>query len=186
MREKEQAVKSVIRVLIACIGIVILIPGIFSAQGTATELAGTWSGRTTSQSAKPYRVTVILDGTGSGFIEYPNRKCGGTLRFIGKNGNTSSYQESITHGKANCTVSGRVVLIPEGNALAFSWSAGDDKATATLTSTQSGQLTGCPDCDLALAKDIQACYGVGNTPGLQACLDKADEDSRTCQMSCRP
>ncbi len=178
--------KVVIRVLIVCIGIAILIPSIFSAQGTAAGLAGTWSGRTTSQAAKPYRVTVILDGTGSGFIEYPNRKCGGTLRFLGKNGNTSTYQETITHGKASCPQSGRVALIPDGNALAWSWTAGDDKSIATLTSTQAGQLTGCPDCDLNLAKDIQACYGVGNTPGLQACLDKADEASRTCQMSCRP
>ena len=174
------------RFLLICIGIVILIPGIFSAQGTVAGLSGTWSGRTTSQAAKPYRVTVILDGTGSGFIEYPNRKCGGTLRFLGKNENTSSYQETITHGKANCPQSGRVALIPDGNALDWSWTAADDKATATLTSTQSGQLTGCPDCDLAFAKDIQACYVVGNTTGQQACLDKADDDARACQMSCRP
>ena len=172
--------------LIVCIGIVILIPTILPAQGTPAALAGTWSGRTASQPAKPYRVTVILDATGAGFIEYPNRKCGGTLRFVHKYGDTLSYQETITHGMTSCPKNGRVRLIPSGNTLAWSWTAGDDRATATLTSSNAGQLTGCPDCDLSLARDIQACYVTGNSSGLQTCLDKADEDSRTCQMSCRP
>jgi hypothetical protein len=178
-------VKIAARFLIICVGILIAIPGLFSAQETTAGLSGTWSGRATKEGAKPYPVRVILDGSGAGYIEYPNKKCGGTLRFIGKNGNTSSYQETITHGQANCPQSGRVALIPDGKALTWSWSARDDKATATLTSTQAG-LTGCPDCDLSFDKDIQACYVVGNNTGQQACLDKADDNLRSCQMSCRP
>jgi hypothetical protein len=173
------------RFIIFCVGMIILAPGFFLAQQTDARLAGTWSGRATRQGAKSYTVTVILDGTGAGFIEYPNRKCGGTLRFVRKSGDTLSYQETITHGAASCTQSGRVDLVPSGSVLAWNWSAGEDKATATLTTTQTVALSGCPDCDLNYDKDMQACYPVGNSGIQQKCLEKADEDLRTCQMSCK-
>jgi hypothetical protein len=177
--------KMAARFLVIFVGIAILAPGFYLAQQTAAGLTGTWSGRATRQGAKSYSVTVILDGTGSGFIEYPNMKCGGTLKFVRKYGDTLSYKETITHGKAKCSEDGRVDLIPSGNVVAWSWSAGDDKATATLTATQANALNGCPECELNYDKDLQACYALPNLGDQQKCEDKADEDSRTCGASCR-
>jgi hypothetical protein len=173
------------RFVVLCLGIIFVSPGFYSAQQTAASLSGTWSGRATQQGAKAFNVTVILDGSGSGFIEYPNKKCGGTLRFVRKNGDTLSYQETITHGKTTCAQNGRVDLLSDGNTLAWTWSAGADKATATLAETEVGGSSGCSDCDLNYDNSIQACYPIANSGDQQRCQDRADDDARTCHASCK-
>lgn len=173
------------RFLIVFVGFIALIPGFFSAQQTAAGLAGTWSGRATKPGVRPYTVTVVLDGTGAGFIEYPSMKCGGTLHFVRKNGDALTYRETITHGKTKCSEEGRVDLLPSGNSLAWTWSAGEQKATATLTEMQSSGESGCVDCDLNYDRDLVACYRAANAAEQQRCQDRADEDARTCRTTCK-
>jgi hypothetical protein len=173
------------RFLVVCVGIVVLVLGFLSAQETAAGLSGTWSGRATKEGAKPYKVTVILDGSGAGFIEYPAMKCGGTLHFVRKTGDTLSYRETITHGKASCAENGRVDVVPNGNVLAWSWSAGEHKASATLSKMEAIALSGCADCDLKYDQDLQACYRIANSVDQQKCQDQAEEDAQDCQGTCK-
>ena len=173
------------RFLVVCVGIVVLVLGFLSAQQTAPGLAGTWSGRATKQGTKSYRVTVILNGSGAGFIEYADMKCGGTLRFVRKEGNILSYKETITHEKTACAQDGQMDVVANGKVLVWSWSAGESKATAKLTATLASAPSGCERCDFAYDRDFQACYRLANAGDQQKCQDLAEEDALTCKRSCQ-
>lgn len=128
---------------------------------------------------------MILDGSGAGFIEYPEMKCGGTLRFLRQAGDTLSYGETITHGKASCGPDGRVDVVPSENALTWNWSAGENKATAMLSKTSAGALAGCVQCDINYDRDIQACYRRTNAADQQKCEDVAQDDAKSCNATCK-
>lgn len=185
---KGAIMKTFARYIVLSIAVLILAPGLFWARQTAPGLAGTWSGKTTKHEgpkSSATNVIFILDGSGAGFIEYPKLKCGGTLHLVRKNGDTLSYQETITHGKANCSEDGRVDVVPDGNALAWTWSAGQNKATATLTASQASSALGCVECDVNYDNELQACYRMTNSADQQKCQNNADDDLRICQTSCK-
>jgi hypothetical protein len=143
--------------------IVVLPFSLLDAQKTNTGLAqGTWSGRANGADVKSYSVTVTLDGTGVGFVEYSSLKCGGKLRFVRRTGNTFSYRETITHGKTKCGAAGQVDMVPNGDQLFWSPAAGGQKVTATLTMVDNPGPHACSSCELNYDQNAAACYRIAN------------------------
>jgi hypothetical protein len=167
-------------------GIAVLLSSALQAQKPAVGLSGgMWSGQATGADAKSYSVTVTLDGTGAGFVEYPSMKCGGRLQFVRKSGDTFSYREKITHGQAKCGPAGQVDMVPNGSQLIWTRSAGGTKATATLTSVDNPGPNGCASCELDYDQAIQACIRVANSDERQKCQDRAEDDLQTCEGACQ-
>jgi hypothetical protein len=174
-------------VAFVCLCIAVLVSGVLHAQKPATGLAGgMWSGRATGTDAQSYSVTVTLDGSGNGFVEYPSMKCGGKLRFVRKNGATFSYRETITHGQTKCGAAGQVDLIPNGTQLMLTRSAGASKATATLASVDNPGPNGCASCELNYDQSYQACFrSSASADDRQKCQDRAEDDLHTCEGVCQ-
>jgi hypothetical protein len=173
--------------LCICLGIAVLISSPLRAQKTAPGLAGgMWSGRATGADAKSFSVTVTLDGSGAGFIEYPSLKCGGKLRFVRKNGELFSYRETITHGQSRCGAAGQVDLVANGSELMLTRSAGGSKSTATLTSVDSPGPNGCASCELNYDRNYQSCFNTTNSSDdRQKCQDRAEDNLHTCEGVCQ-
>ena len=66
-----------------------------------------------------YPVTVKIDASGNGTIDYSTLKCGGTLAAAGRSGAGFVFKETLTYG-SNCTA-GDITLVPSGNSLRFEW-----------------------------------------------------------------
>jgi hypothetical protein len=170
---------------VVCLSIV-GISGYVHAQKNAPGLAGgRWAGRADAGDAKSYSVTVILDGNGTGFIEYPSMKCGGTLHFVRKNGEAFLYREAITHGQSKCGASGQVELIPDGADLTWTRLSAGTHASATLSSVQSENTGDCTSCEISYDQSVAACYRNPSMDDRQKCLDRAEDDLHTCEGICK-
>lgn len=166
--------------------VILFLPSrLLDAQKTVTGLArGTWSGRASGTDAKSYSVTVTLDGTGAGFVEYPSRKCGGTLRFVRQYGNTFSYRETITHGQTKCGPAALVDMVPNGEQVLWTRAAGSQKVTATLTVVDNPGPHACARCEMDYDQNVAACYRIANADDRQKCQDRAEDNLHTCEQIC--
>jgi len=173
-------------VALVFVGISILAFSSLDAQNSSTGLArGIWSGSAKGPDSKPYRVTVTLDGTGTGFVEYSTMKCGGKLRFVRKNGMTYSYGETITHGQAKCGAAGRVDLIANGEQLMWTRITGNKKTSATLLSVGMPDPDDCTSCELNYDQNYDACFTISNADDRQKCQDRAQDNLQTCESDCQ-
>jgi hypothetical protein len=174
--------------LFVCLCVAALFAGFALGQDAgANGPMGRWSGRATDANSKSFNVTVMLDGSGAGFIEYPSRKCGGSLKLV-RRGNTSfSYQERITHGQAACTTGGFVDLAPNGGQMDWTRTAGGTKSTAVLDSDEgTAAPNGCASCEMNYDQSIQSCARSNSTSDdRQKCRSQADDDLRNCEGDCR-
>jgi hypothetical protein len=172
-------------VVFVCLGLAVLSSTIVRAQKPAAGLnRGMWSGRASGPDSKLYRVTVTLDGTGAGFIEYSTIKCGGKLRFIRKNGVVYSYRETITHGQTRCGAAGQINLIANGEQLMLTRIAGNQKTSATLLSVDMPDPNDCTSCELNYDQNYEACYRISNADDRQQCQDRAQDNLQTCESAC--
>lgn len=171
--------------ILICLGVVILPFSLLEAQKVDMGLArGMWSGRATGTNVKSYSVTVALDGTGVGFVEYPSLKCGGKLRFVRQIGNQYSYRETITHGQTRCGAAGQLVMIPDGDQLYWTRDTSGKKVTATLTNVDNPGPHACTTCELSYDQSVVACYRLNNADDRQKCQDNAEEARRACEQIC--
>jgi hypothetical protein len=168
-----------------CLVVAVAASGLIHAQNAAARPAGRWSGRATGTDAKPYSVTVILDESGAGLIEYPSLKCGGTLRFVRRSGAAFVYQEKITHGQTKCGQGGRIDVLPDGAQIGWTRSISGTKATATLTSDEDLAEDSCASCEVNYDQALQACFRIANPDDQQKCHDRAEDDLNTCERICR-
>lgn len=177
--------KFVMGVILICFAMVILTFSSLDAQKVDMGLArGMWSGRASGTDVRPYSVTVTLDGTGAGFVEYPSRKCGGKLRFVRQIGNQYSYRETITHGQTKCGAAAQLVMIPDGNQLYWTRVAGGQKVAATLTNVDNPGPHACTTCELNYDQSVVACYRLASADDRQKCQDTAEENRRACEQVC--
>ena len=171
-------------VVFICVGLLFVASGFPQAQKPSSGVAaGTWSGQATG--SKTYSVTVWMDGSGKGYVEYPSLKCGGRLIFVKKNGDTSSFRETITHGQAKCGPAGQIDLTPNGEQLAWTRSAGSNHSNATLTMVAAPGPNECASCELHYDQSYQACFRNSNMDDRQKCQDSAEDELRTCEGACR-
>jgi hypothetical protein len=126
-----------------------------------------------------------MDGSGSGFIEYPSLKCGGKLRFVHKNGDTFSYREMITHGQSKCGAAGVIDIVPDGDQLLWTRSVGENKSTATLMTVAAPGPNACATCELHFDQNYQACDRVSNSDERPKCQETAEDDLRACEGACQ-
>jgi hypothetical protein len=167
-----------------CLGIALCVSGFGHAQKPAAGLAsGMWSGEASSAGARSYSVTVSLDGSGAGFIEYPSMKCGGRLRFVRQNGAAYSYRETITHGQTKCTA-GVVDLVPDGSQLTWIHTAGSQRVTATLDTVDNRANDDCTSCELNYDQALQACFRTSGDDR-QKCQEHAEDDLHSCEGACQ-
>jgi hypothetical protein len=173
-------------VVLVALAMFVMMSGFLHAQKPAAGLAeGVWSGRATGSDSKSFSVTLTMDGSGAGFVEYPSMKCGGQLRFVRKNGESFSYRETITHGQAKCGAAGVIDLTPDGDKLALIRSAGATKSTATLTRVDQPGPNQCATCELHYDQTYQGCYRISDADERQKCQDTAEDDLRTCEGECQ-
>lgn len=173
-------------VILFCLGVCVFSFSSLHAQNSSTGLArGMWSGHYSGPDAKVYHVTVTLDGTGAGFIEYSTMKCGGKLHFARKSGEDYSYRETITHGRAKCGAAGQVELIADGEQLMWTRTAGGKKMSATLLSVDMPDADDCTSCELNYDQNYDACYTISNGDDRQKCLDKAQDNLQNCEGACQ-
>lgn len=167
-----------------CTGLFFAASGFPQAQKPAPGVAkGTWSGQATG--SKSYSVTVWMDGSGKGYVEYPSLKCGGRLTFVKKNADTSSYRETITHGQAKCGAAGQIDLTPDGEQMGWARTAGSNHSNATLTLVAEPGPNQCAACELHYDQSYQACYRNSNMDDRQKCQDTAEDDLRACEGACK-
>jgi hypothetical protein len=104
-------------------------PLVSQAQG----LVGSWSGTVTQPRPKneTYPMKMQLNGT-TGSSDYPSLGCGGTLTYLGTQGEGFGYQEHITYGQKKC-IDGVIGLVPKGDKLFWEWRGSGYSASATLT-----------------------------------------------------
>ncbi len=88
--------------------------------------SGTWRGSVRQFLAKPYSVVITLRngevGTVVGTIDYPELKCGGSLRLIETASERVQLGEELLYGSNVCVGSGTIVLADfRGRAAEWSW-----------------------------------------------------------------
>jgi hypothetical protein len=109
---------------------------IFTSLATASSqtLEGSWSGTATDSRAseRPFPVSMTLDSTGNGRIDYRSFPCGGTLTLLSHTGNTYRYLETLTYGVKLCINGGELTVVPSGDSLQWTWRGGGASATASL------------------------------------------------------
>jgi hypothetical protein len=168
-----------------CFSIIVLCSLVHAQNSSVGMLAGTWSGKATGGAAKSYSVTVSLNGTGTGFVEYPSMKCGGTLKFVRKSGDSYSYHETITHGQARCGAAGQIDMSPDGSNVAWARTSAGNRTTATLTNTDNPDPNGCASCEMNYDQSAQQCERSASPDDRQKCLDHAEDDLHMCEGNCR-
>jgi hypothetical protein len=167
-----------------CFSIAFCVSGFGYAQKPPAGLAsGMWSGQASGSDAKSYSITVSLDGSGAGFIEYPSMKCGGRLKFVRQSGTAYSYRETITHGRTKCTA-GVVDLVPNGSQVTWIHTASGQRVTATLNTVDNQGNDGCTSCELDYDQALQACFR-STGEDRQRCQDRAEDDLHACEGACQ-
>lgn len=114
----------------------------------ADALSGSWSGTVTqSWPRRSYFTRMELNDSGSGSIDYPALRCGGTLTFEGRKGSAFTYRENIVYGGTTCTDGGLITITPindEPKRLHWTWSGRSNTGIGTLTGF--GKLTSANRC----------------------------------------
>jgi hypothetical protein len=82
-------------------------------------------------------VTLTLrveNGIVSGYVDYPEFGCGGSVASESIDHQTLWLQETITYGGGPCAPNGRVSVVLQSNdTAAWAWYQGTTRATALLT-----------------------------------------------------
>ncbi len=157
------------------------------------RLAGKWSGTVDQPEGETasYKMVMTLDPSGSGSIDYPDLKCGGTLTYIKTEGVYSFYRERITQGKEKCIDGGTVRLKKHGGKLEWYWYGGPVTARALLTSEKPVVKTGaqpvtCLSCTAVYERDNKACaMNISDLTLRAKCRDGAVNALRKCLAECK-
>ena len=110
------------------------------------SLEGAWSGTATDSrpTSGTFPVSMTLDSSGNGRIDYKSYGCGGTLTLLSQSDNTYRYRESLTYGIKECIDGGEVTVVPSGDSLQWTWRGSGVTATATLSGHRVEKApTGC-------------------------------------------
>jgi hypothetical protein len=161
----------------------------------AQALAGSWRGPVVQQSTsslKPnsaYPTSMTLDGTGNGKIDYPTLGCGGRLVYLGTSGSGFVFRERLSYGHKGedrrCIDNGTVIVVPEGNALRWTWTGANIVASALLFGqTRVLELT-CDACDRNQLRDAEACTRSRDIFAQNRCTSRVSKEWHKCLASCR-
>jgi hypothetical protein len=87
-------------------------------------IVGTWTGSVHQNSgASNYTVYMTITSTGAE-TDYPELKCGGTLKRVGTSNGYVFFMETITRGgkdSGGSCIDGAVTVAPAGTNLAWGW-----------------------------------------------------------------
>ena len=85
---------------------------------------GTWTGTVHQNSgASNYTVIITITSTGAE-TDYPELKCGGTLKRVGASKGYVFFMETITRGgksTGGSCIDGAVTVAPAGSSLSWGW-----------------------------------------------------------------
>ena len=94
------------------------------AVAQAPKIIGTWTGTAHQNSgASNYTVTITITSTGAE-TDYPQLKCGGTLKRVGASKGYVFFMETITRGgksSGGSCIDGAVTVAPAGANLSWGW-----------------------------------------------------------------
>ena len=112
-----------------------------AVQGQSNPV-GIWKGK--AYQANPagpgmsYDISLRINETGNGIIQYPSLSCIGTL--IRQPGDVIQYREQLTLGKERCVDNGKVVLEKRGDQLFWQWSGQGTRAPNTTATAMLSQV----------------------------------------------
>jgi hypothetical protein len=100
-----------------------------AASPSVDPVIGSWKGTGTERSAdgrtRTYPVSMAiatLDRHASaGRIDYSSFPCGGTVRYVGRQGASYEFRELIHYGKAKCSRNGTITVEVAGDTLHWTW-----------------------------------------------------------------
>jgi len=156
---------------------------ILSTPALAGEgLTGQWSGSVHQPGFGDFSISMRLQGSTGGTIDYPSIGCGGKLRFLGRSGRSYTYREELDHGVDKCIDFGTVTVTPNGDSLAWTWSGGSLSLSSTLNGKRENpcqsiieQLDKDKKAMQELSKSIGA--GLAEIEALAIEIEKAESDA---------
>ncbi|HEY5347241.1 MAG TPA: hypothetical protein VIJ72_03540 [Rhizomicrobium sp.] len=113
----------------------IMLPAmVFAAE--QDPIAGAWQGLALQPSgngkSETWTITMKIDATGNGTIDYPSLNCGGTLTRLPSSGDVVEFHEKLTYGLQKCVDDGTDgVRLKEGKLIWY-WVKGSFAASAVL------------------------------------------------------
>ena len=94
------------------------------AFAEAPKIVGTWTGTVHQNSgASNYTVNMTITSTGAE-TDYPELRCGGTLKRVGASKGYIFFMETITRGgksSGGSCIDGAVTVAPAGSNLSWGW-----------------------------------------------------------------